>query len=66
MDLCTVIGTAWWVECVHVTHVGLFVFYNFFLIFVKWFFFKKDLLLRKSVRYTGLQNYEIVPLTNLA
>jgi len=29
------------------------------------FFKKKDLLHRKSVRYTGLQNYEIVPLTNL-
>ena len=28
-------------------------------------FFFKDLLHRKSVRYTGLQNYEIVPLTNL-
>jgi len=26
---------------------------------------KKDLLHRKSVRYTGLQNYEIVPLINL-
>jgi len=29
------------------------------------FFKKKDLLHRKSVRYTGLQNYEIIPLTNL-
>ena len=29
------------------------------------YFFYKDLLHRKSVRYTGLQNYEIVPLTNL-
>ena len=29
------------------------------------FFFLKDLLHRKSVRYTELQNYEIVPLTNL-
>jgi len=28
-------------------------------------FFFKDLLHRKSVRYTGLQNYEIVPLINL-
>ena len=28
-------------------------------------FFFKDLLHRKLVRYTGLQNYEIVPLTNL-
>ena len=30
------------------------------------FFFLKDLLHRKSVRYTGLQNYEIVPLTSLS
>ena len=28
-------------------------------------FLFKDLLHRKSVRYTGLQNYEIVHLTNL-
>ena len=35
------------------------------LSFLSIFFFVKDLLHRKSVRYTGLQNYEIVPLTNL-
>ena len=29
------------------------------------FLFFKDLLHRKSVRYTGLQNYKIVPVTNL-
>jgi len=29
------------------------------------FFLKKVLLHRESVRYTGLQNYEIVPLTSL-
>jgi hypothetical protein len=28
-------------------------------------FFLKDLLHRKSMRYTGLQNYKIIPLTNL-
>jgi len=30
------------------------------------FFFYKDLLHRKSVRYTGLQNYEIVPFNQFA
>jgi len=29
------------------------------------YIFLKDLLHRKSVRYTGSQNYKIVPLTNL-
>jgi len=36
-----------------------------FQIFAHITFFFKDLLHRKSVRYTRLQNYEIVPLTNL-
>ena len=34
-------------------------------VYTVFFYFFKDLLHRKSVTYTGLQNYEIVPLTNL-
>ena len=60
MDLCTVIGTAWWVECVPGTHVGVFVFYNFFLIFLKLSFFKKKRFIAQNIseihRFTKLRN----------